>query len=238
METMVGACGFRRLFSERAWTKQVSGAQGAGVVVGGGGGVGDGVGVAEGGAVGSRGRGDSARGCGGGFLRKSWKRARGGRMSGMDRGCDTGGSGDVIELGISAEGSGRDSGGGDGEQGAGDRGRPVPMGCWMSGRRDSGGSGWAGGSFAPWEQRPGGSRDADKFGEGPDGAAEMEPRDEGPVVGGLNSEMVQRSWGGVRMEGTRGPLRCGIWRDILELRMGFCGAGVLRSGEDLGGLSS
>jgi hypothetical protein len=104
------------------------------------------------------------------------------------------------------------------------------MGCWMSGRRGSRG-GRAGGRFAPREQRPGGkqgSRDADKFAEGPDGAVEMEPRD-GPVV---NSEMLQSSWGGVRMVGTRGLLKCGIWREDLELRRGFCGAGVFRSGEE------
>jgi hypothetical protein len=66
----------------------------------------------------------------------------------------------------------------------------------------------------------------------------MGPRDAGPV-GGLNSEMLQSSWGGVRMVGMRGLLRCGIWRDDLELRMGFCGAGVFRSGgEDLGGGTS
>jgi hypothetical protein len=84
METMVGACGLRRLFSDRAWTKEVSGTQEAraGACAG----VGAGVGVKEGAAVGSRGRGDSTRGCEGGFLSTSWKRVRGGRMSGMDRG--------------------------------------------------------------------------------------------------------------------------------------------------------
>jgi hypothetical protein len=115
METMVGAWGFRCLFSDRAWTKEVSGAQEASASVCAGVGAGDGDGVAEGSAVGIRGRGDSARECGGGFLRTSWKRVRGGRMSGMDRGCDTGGS---IEFGMSAEGSGRDStsgGSGDGQ---------------------------------------------------------------------------------------------------------------------------
>ena len=52
---------------------------------------------------------------------------------------------------------------------------------------------------------------------------EVGARGLGPMVGGLKSEMLQSSWGGVRMVGARGLLRCGIWRDILMLRMGFCG---------------
>lgn len=105
----------------------------------------------------------------------------------------------------------------------------------MSGRRGSRGSGWgAGGCFAPWEQRPGGEQGSRGDGKC---SVEMGPRDLGPVVGGLDSVMLQSSWGGVRMVGARGLLRCGIWRDDLELRMGFCGAGVVRSGEeDLGGM--
>ena len=98
METIVGACGFRCLFSDKAWTNGLSG-----------------VGVAQGGAFGSRGRGDSGRCEGGGFLRASWKSVRGGRMSGMGRDGGTAGSGDpdMVDFGLVDSGSG--GGGGDGQ---------------------------------------------------------------------------------------------------------------------------